>query len=467
MREVWTKPEPFIVGSHTREICEIIDGCIRRFRQGESSYHLVKCPPRHGKSDIISRNLPPHFLGEFPDCEVLLSSYSAGSANGFSRNGRTILKSKNYQKLYPQISLSKDVQNVAEWEVDHIERPVQGKAQFVGIGGSITGKGGDLIIIDDFLRSRKDAESKVMRQNIWDSFTNDIWTRRAPIAIVIILATAWHTDDLFGRIKKKMKEDPEFPHFYEHNFRAFDESYDKGILFPERFSQKYYNEIRSALGTYGSAALLQGEPVMRGGNLFKTDQIKYITDNDEWKALTKGLKFNRGWDLASSEKQQTKDDPDRTCGFKVAVRKINTPIKEISAKQFFVEDVIRGQWEAPKRDKIIVDAAIADGSEVNVGVEAFGGYKDAFTTLKKTLFGVRSVEKVNLPGDKLQKVGLMGLEQAFESGNVYMRKREWNEDVVEELSSFPLGAHDDDVDAFVVAAAMDDKKGPTFGLAKY
>ena len=115
-----------------------------------------------------------------------------------------------------------------------------------------------------------------------------------------------------------------------------------------------------------------------------------------------------------------------------------------------IDDVIRGQWEAPKRDPIIQNAAVADG--VQVGMEAFGAYKDAYTTAKDILSGIVSVEPLQLPGDKKAKADPMS--PVFEAGNVWMKRAPWNDALTDELDNGIGGAHDDQIDALACMFAM-------------
>ena len=268
MQFCWQKPgEPFIVGRHTREVCRIIDGAITDYKNGKSSFIIVKIPFRHGKSDIVSRYLPPHFLGEFPDNEVMIVTYASSRAEGFSAFSRGLVRSDEYKALYPDIAVSKEAAGVQKWGI----AGKLGSCVASGLSSGITGKGYHLGILDDYCAGRTEAESAVMRDNAWEHFTNDFLTRRAPVSITIILATPWHVDDIIGRIEKRIDKnsdtyDPEFPPFRVVSFPAMNGTADvynaeKKIservsydyLFPERFSADWYKQQAASLGSYGTA----------------------------------------------------------------------------------------------------------------------------------------------------------------------------------------------------------------------
>lgn len=430
MKLTWQKPnEPLIVGQHTRRICAEIDDCFEKFRKGISTYKIITVPYRHGKSDICSRYLPPKFLGEFPNFEVIMATYGANLSYKMSKDARNIMKSKEYQKLFDS-RLDPKNSGVSEWGIEN----KMGLFTPIGIEGGIAGKGAHMLIIDDPLKGRKAAESKLIRENVWEAFRNDLFTRIAPVHIVLILATRWHKDDLIGRIIKEMEdpENEEFPQFEVIKIPARDESYETGYLFPERFTKKYYERAFAILGKYNAQALLQCEPTIKGGNLFDMTKIKIE------KQFPKDLRFVRFWDLASTEKERVSEDPDFTAGSKIAVKEIE------GLKHLYIADSKWCQEEAPKRNKMIVNTAKADGMGVWQGVESVAGYKDTYTTLKSVLKGVAIVKKCKVSGDKLVRAG--DVEPIFEAGNVHLLKGSWNDKWIEQHTEFPSSDHDDIVD---------------------
>ena len=436
----WQKKDKFIRGLHTGVACKTIDEAFEKYRNGISSFLKILIAFRHGKSDISSRYLPAHFLGEFPDDEVIVVSHSASKAYEFSRFGRKLLNTPEYNKLYPDVKLAFDRQSVDEWEINNYN----GKAQYFGIGGGAAGKGGNLLILDDYFANRQQAESKTYRERTWTAFTNDLLTRMAPVAIVLLVVTPWHVDDINGRIEREMKENPNFPDFMTVRFPAFSKKYKTGTLFPERFSKSWYSEQMAALGKYAAQSLMQCDPKLKTGNMLRIDKVKYYDE------LPDGLRLSRGWDLASSKKERMSDNPDFTVGVRGGVNFIPSTIPGLSIPILYIDDIVKGRWEVTERNKIIINAAIGDG-EITQGIEAFGAYKDAFIQLQTILMGIRSVKKVQLPGDKISKASI--LVPIFEAGNVYINNK-IDKDIVNDfldvVFDFPGGLHDDDVDAITV-----------------
>jgi len=428
------KTDPFVVGRHTRVICDTIDRAIERYRNGQSSFYIIKVPFRHGKSEIISRKLPAHYLGLFPDGKVLVVGHTASLSVGYNKESRDLMKTPEYNELFPDVSVNPNDSSAGHWKIfDH-----QGESFACGLGGAMAGQGYTLGLLDDYCRNRLDAESPTMRQNMWDSFTNDFMTRRAPVSITIILATPWHTDDIIGRIEKKMETDNTFPKFEVISMPAFSEDYPTGTLFPERFNQEWYAEQKATLGDYGSAALLQMNPITRGGNLI---DISNITQHKTIEEYPESLRWYRVWDLAHTKKERNKPDPDYTAGTLLAFR-LKPGTREW---ELWIKDVVRFRLIAPERDNLIRHTAEIDGAYVKIGVEDTIDSKDAFATLRAVFNGRRIVQSARGRGDKVMRA--TPLEPIFKAGNVHVpANATWLGAWIAELAAFPSGAHDDMVD---------------------
>jgi predicted phage terminase large subunit-like protein len=298
----------------------------------------------------------------------------------------------------------------------------------------MAGQGGHLLVLDDYCRGREDAESDTIRNKSWDAFTNNFMTRRGPVSITIVLATRWHVDDVIGRILERMKDDPTFPPFEVINIPAFSDEYPTGTLFPERFSLEWYESQKSTLGSYGTASLLQNDPVIRGGSLLKTDMIQIHHDINDFPITT----YTRVWDYAHTEKQRMKNDPDFTSGTLLAYTKIN------GQWHFWVKDVVRYQLAAPERDAKILSTVERDGEYARIAAENTIDAKDAVAQMRKLLQGKRMVQDASGKGDKVMRA--TPLEAIFESGNVHILYGTWNQEWIKEIGQFPSGKHDDQVD---------------------
>lgn len=152
-------------------------------REGHA-FHIFELPPRHGKTVTISRLFPPYVLGRYPDWRFILSSYGATLAEKNSRFARNIIRSDVYQRLFGgQVRLAPDSKSAQAWDIDGHD----GGMDAMGVGGGVTGKGAQIIIIDDPVKNREEAESETYRERVWDWYTDDLYTRREPNGAVIVV----------------------------------------------------------------------------------------------------------------------------------------------------------------------------------------------------------------------------------------------------------------------------------------
>ena len=445
----WQKlDEPYQVGRHTRTICHLIDEAIEDFKNGKSTYIVVKVHPRAGKSEILSQNLTAHFIGAFPDKEVMICCYNASLAEKNSKLARRIIETKEFKEIYPNIEIEGGVQ---QWNVKGYSAMVTAS----GLISGITGNGYSVGLLDDYIAGRDNAESQTIRDKIWEEFTDSFLTRRAPVSITFVLATQWHVDDIIGRIEKKIDPqsedyDENFPKFRIVSFPASGEG-DVWVertketkahwehqkweyLFPERFTSEFYKQQRAALGDYSYSALYQCNPQIRGGNLFVTDKIQF---HDKVEDFPK-TKYYRIWDYAHSEKQTQKADPDFTSGTLLTFTKIE------GLWHLWIKDVVRLRAKAPERDNVVRAATDKDGMSVTVGVENSLDSKDSVNAMQTLLMGKRSVVPINIRIDKIARAGYV--EPIFEAGHVHVLRADWNLDWLKEVKDFPSGKHDDQVD---------------------
>lgn len=433
--------KPYVYGRHTWALIDECQRATEAMERGECYYAIVCLPPRHGKSDVISRRYPVwHLLGH-PDDEIILASHTADLAHGMC-----VESLRCFRRAACDFGLRPGKQRQNEWTVDGRK----GKLQAMGLGGSITGKGANVFIIDDYLKNRQEAESTVVRDHQWDSFQSDLWTRRAPVHAFIIVATRWHVDDLVGRLQAEHEKNPDFPKFKMVRFPA--QLDDGSYLFPERFPAAYY-ESQKALGVYAWQSLFQNDPAPRMGNLLRADLVNWIDAAE----VPEGLSWRRGWDLASSEKERMKDDPDYTVGTLAAY--------DAKTRRLYIRDVVRGQWSALKRDSRMEETAQLDAASgcARVNIEAIGGYVDTFNRVRSNLRGTAVVRKVTPMVDKVARASV--LEPLFEAGNVYAVKGRWNQDWESEFLAFPSWKHDDQVDSLVVAVYDQVTKERKAGMA--
>lgn len=452
----WSAPDPFIIGLHTKIIAERLDRAVEDFLNGKSTFLTVMIPVRHGKSEVISRHFPPYMLGRCQAQEPggILTGYGSDLVEGFSRRAKAILRSDEYKSLFPDIRLCEDKRSDKCWQVQYrnekgLWHHSHNEINVAGLGGPITGKGYEFGLVDDYCKGREDAESPRIRDKTWDSFTNDFLTRRNPRAsITVVTATPWHVDDVTGRMRKAMEEDPLFPQFEFIVFPAQGPGtvngktvkYGQDYLFLERFSKEWYEQQFATLGRYSAAGLMNCDPRQHSGDLFDMTGINVHEDINDF---PNDVEYVRFWDLASTDKERLKDDPDYTCGALCAITKRGV------VPSFWIKDIVAGQWSAGKRKDKILAATERDGGEVKILVESVAGYKDAVDTLKELLAGYREV--IGVPVSVNKVVRAHPLEPVFEAHNVHILKAPWNDIFYEHVGPFPYGNHDDVADAIIGA----------------
>lgn len=419
----------FTNGTHLLRLAHALE----RVERGDCKRLIVTMPPQHGKSELATVQFPAWFLGRRPKANVVVTGYGHDIALKHSKHCRRIFHSDQFRSVFPDavpdFHDSSVSSNLEEWETR------QGGSYYaVGVGGGLTGRSVTLGIIDDPLKNRQDAESYTKRQAVIDWYRSVFYTRH-PEAIVLIM-TRWHRNDLVGFVLKEQKHEG----WEVIKLPAIDETTEPPTpLWPEVFGGlDEYRTIQKSEGRHEWSALYQQNPIVRGGNRFNVDGIKVHETTEGWPEGP----WVRCWDLASSSKERNKNDPDFTVGGLIHARKVD------KLWRLWVKHMVIKKAEAPERDRVICNTAKTDGSSVQIHMEAYGGYKDAYTTMKAILHGSRVVHRSKLPGDKTTKCA--PLEPIFEAGNIHMLKAPWNDEAIRQLEGFPFADHDDVPDVLAI-----------------
>ena len=169
---------------------------------------IIEAPPRHGKSEYISKYLPSWYLSLFPHKRVILTSYGKDLSRNFGRFVKDQIT--HYGPKYFGINVKTDHSAASDWDIATLNGTSLGGMLSAGIGGSITGFGAHLFIIDDFCKNAEEALSPKLRDKWWDTFQTTLQTRMEPNGIIILIATRWHNDDLVGRLTGESDKDYEW-----------------------------------------------------------------------------------------------------------------------------------------------------------------------------------------------------------------------------------------------------------------
>lgn len=417
---------------------------------GESRRLLISMPPRHGKSVFASMWAPTWFLGRFPDRRVILASYEADFAAQWGRKVRDLLE-EHGDRLFG-VTIRADSKAADRWEIaGH-----GGGMQTCGVGGPLTGKGADWLIIDDPVKNAEQANSETYRQKAWDWYTSTAFTRLEPGGVVILIMTRWHEDDLAGRILANAKESGEPWRILDLPAIATDgDALGRPAgapLWADRYDLDALNRIQATIGSYQFSALYQQSPVPPEGGLFKRSWFGY------WRPEPGGYRLGRQgqsrfvrsdrcrrfgtMDLAFSLKKEA--DFTVLCAWAV------TP-----ARDLILLDLIRERMEGPA----LVPAAkgLVDRWGLDyIGIEKILGQALVVAQAREEGLTVRQL----IPdADKVTRS--IPAQVRMEAGQIYLPEGHPLLDEIEkELLTFPRGAHDDIVDNFGYAATEVQRFGP-------
>lgn len=227
----------------------------------------ISVPPRHGKTETVLHGIA-WLLLQNPAMQLVYASYAAGLSRTKSRSARDYAVTAG-------VDLRADANALQEWMT-----PQGGGLRSVGIGGGLTGFGADALFVDDPFKNRAEAESRIIRQRVWDWFTSTATTRLTPTGSIIVSHTRWHTDDLIGRLKQETEKyhrtGGEEGEFWEHiNLPAI--TGDKPLA-PRLWSLDALRKKRRAVGEYDWASLYQGDPRPRGAKLFR-EPVRAATEH--------------------------------------------------------------------------------------------------------------------------------------------------------------------------------------------
>lgn len=401
---------------------QLIRGRLEAIERGEIDRLMIYMPPRHGKSELATVRYPVWRLQRDPSLSVIVGAYNVTLAESFSRKSRRIAERF--------LQLDGERQAAGEWTT-----AMGGVFRAAGVGTGVTGKGAKLIIIDDPVKSRQEANSEAYRDRVWNWYRDDLYTRLEPNGAIVLIMTRWHEDDLAGRILDS--EDGKY--WSVLKLPALAEEDDAmgrapgAALWPSRFDEDDLERIRAVLGTPSFTALYQQRPTPPEGGMFKRQWFEIVG------AAPRQATRVRAWDKAGSD-----DTGDYTVGVLLA---------RDTDGVFYVEDVVREQLSDLGREKTIKVTADADKAKygnVKIWIEQEGGSggKDSARLTIRNLAG-HEVRKERPTTDKALRAGPFAAQ--CEAENVKLVAGAWNTAYLNELAGFPYGAHDDQVDASSLA----------------
>lgn len=417
---------------------------------------IIVTPPRHGKSELVSRRLPAFMLGKYPEMETIQWCYSGDLAEKMGRDCKKILESPEFLEVFPEFEFGE--------KRTHSEMSTKqgGNYKTSGVDGGVTGRGANLVVVDDPFKNREEAESQSRRDKVWESFKDDLMTRIEYPYSVVVTMTRWHPDDLVGRLLKKEPGEWRVIHMpLIADYEQWDEPYPEwdprepgDPLWPgvrlkgriegdEEFDLPTEEELNEEIkrefvvnmksNPHGTNSLQQGRPTNKEGNLFKADwMLRYSSPPETMEPYCASV-------VLSIDANFKKTNTGSAAALVVMGQRSDGKICVLDAKWD------RWSWvqlkkEAKKMAKKWPRATVVIEDKAN-GSALISELRDA---------GMVVVDYE--PGKESKESRAQKLADVIESGAVFFPENaSWVEPLLALLTGFPTAEFDDPVDAIAQA----------------
>ena len=416
----------FISGKHH----SIMADAFERVANGDLKRLIINMPPRHTKSEFASYLFPAWFLGRYPEKKIIQTAHTAELAVGFGRKVRNLINQEDFQGVFPGISLSSDSKAAGRWNTNK-----RGDYFAIGVGGAVTGKGADVLIIDD-PHSEQEAALGAYNPEVYDKvyewYTSGPRQRLQPGGAIIVVMTRWSVRDLTGQIVKAATQRTGADEWEVIELPAIMPSGDP--LWPEFWPADQLEALKAELPVSKWSAQYQQDPTSEEGALIKREWWQ------EWEKDSPPPceAIIQSWDTAFLKTQRADYSACTTWGI------FNMPNEDgVTVPNLILLDAYKEKLEFPelKRaaydkywefepDQMIVEAKAA-GSPLIFELRAMGIPVTEFTPSR----GQDKIARVNAVSD------------LFASGVIWCPATRWADEVIEECASFPAGEHDDLVDS--------------------
>jgi len=423
VKKVWPH---FIEGAHHKRMANAFE----RVARGECKRLIINMPPRHTKSEFASYLLPAWFLGNFPEKKIIQTSHTAELAVGFGRKVRNLVDSDVFSETFPGVGLQADSKAAGRWNTNH-----RGDYFAIGVGGAVTGKGADILIIDD-PHSEQEAALAATSPEIYDKvyewYTSGPRQRLQPGGSIVIVMTRWSQRDLTGQVLKADAqrggegwEVIEFPAILPSG----------KPLWPSFWSLVELEALREELPNGKWQAQYQQNPVGNESAIIKRDWWQWWEEDNPPECEY----ILQAWDTAFEKNNRADYSAGTTWGVFTYHKDnqkylilLNTYKKRVEFPEL-KRDVLR-EYNEYEPDTLIVEKK-ASGAPLIYDLRAMGIPVSEYTPSKGQ--------------DKFAR--LNSVSDIIASGKVWVPRTRWAEELVDEIASFPSGEHDDLVDSTTLA----------------
>jgi predicted phage terminase large subunit-like protein len=406
--------------------------------RGEITRLVITMPPRHGKSMLASEFFPAWYLGRNPDHYVIAATYAQELADDFGRKVRNQIADQIYQGIFPGVAIKDDSTSAKRFHVtgslDALATTQDGAYFGVGVGGPLTGRGAHLLLIDDPVKNREEAESEIIRKKTKEWYTSTAYTRLMPGGRIIVIQTRWHEDDLAGWL---LREHP------QENWEVLDLpaiNAKNEALWPEQYGLERLEQIRQAIGPRDWSALYQQRPSPESGGYFKAEWVHGV---DSVPARANLAIYG------ASDYAVTSDGGDYTVHVVIGV----DPEDRVYLLDLWRSQSASDVWIEAFCDLVAKWRPIGwaeETGQIKSGVGPFlvkrmlerkaFVYREAFATR-----GDKAVRAQSIRG----RIAMKGLH--------ILKDAAWKADLIAEMMSFPVGVHDDQVDALGLVGQLLDR----------
>ncbi|WP_460928772.1 phage terminase large subunit [Shinella zoogloeoides] len=408
--------------------------------RGEITRLMITMPPRHGKSMLASEFFPAWYIGRNPDHYVVTATYAQELADDFGRKVKNQIEDPAYQAIFPGVGLADDSKSAKRFHIEGqpggYEHSTSQRGAFyaVGVGGPLTGRGAHLLLIDDPVKNREDAESEVIRKKTKDWYTSTAYTRLMPGGRIVIIQTRWHEDDLSGWLQAEHKHEG----WVVLDLPAIDDAGD--ALWPEQYPVEALERIKRALPPRDWSALYQQKPSPDTGDYFKRDWIHTVeTLPPRDQMLVYG----------ASDYAVTADGGDYT---------VHVVLGLDPDGRMYLLDLWRGQassdvWVDAFCDLVLKHKPVGWAEETGQIKSGVGPFL-VKRMMERAAYVAR--ESFATRGDKAIRAQSIRGRMAM-NGLYVQRDAPWLSDLISEMMSFPVGVHDDQVDALGLVGQLIDR----------
>ena len=414
-------------------------------------------PPRHGKSEICSKHFPAWYNGggaaknldDIFERSIIAASYNARLARGFGKVARNYARSNLFYDIFGTNLDRQSGTAAGEWALDNGNTYAS-----AGVNGGITGLGASVLLIDDPIKDRKQADSPTWRENLKDWYKEVALTRLTPDGAVVIIMTRWHYDDLVGYLLREHEEEnwdqltfPAIQTEHDMDSRLYDKRKPGEPLWGNRFTIERVLELQEALGT-SFGCLYQQDPQTEGGQVLNVndfvEDFKLLSSPEEMMERYDFQRYVTSWDTAFEE--------NRTSDYSVGSTYGDT------GKAYYLVDVVRARMRFPtlkKKMKVVQEKWNSDAVLIEKKASGHDIYWELDDTTDLPLIAITP------KGDKVARAA--AVTGRMEAGRVHIPiSAPWKRMFLTELKHFPKVDHDDQVDSYTQAIRWLTKDGGSY-----